>query len=156
MAICRPDLPDDRRIAHDWNIHSWRVARPCHDPRAGEPCLEHDERYRRSEEFIRTLRGIWTQGRHDRRVQFGLNGFVIVRDTEIEARETLREIIAKADRPAVEGFRDAVTQAEASTADRKGMWANSSFDDLVQYKDGFRSQLISTVRDHRTVTGGFR
>ncbi|MDD5036298.1 MAG: dimethyl sulfone monooxygenase SfnG, partial [Methylococcaceae bacterium] len=27
----------------------------------GEPWLEHDERYRRSEEFIRVLQGIWTQ-----------------------------------------------------------------------------------------------
>ena len=27
----------------------------------GEPWLEHDERYRRSEEFIRALRGIWTE-----------------------------------------------------------------------------------------------
>src|SRR3954452_20199220 len=29
----------------------------------GEPWLEHDERYRRSEEFIRTLRGAWTEDR---------------------------------------------------------------------------------------------
>src|ERR1700691_518881 len=27
----------------------------------GQPWLDHDERYRRSEEFIRALRGIWTQ-----------------------------------------------------------------------------------------------
>ena len=27
----------------------------------GEPWLDHDERYRRSEEFIRCLRGIWTE-----------------------------------------------------------------------------------------------
>ena len=27
----------------------------------GEPWLDHDERYRRSEEFIRALRGIWSQ-----------------------------------------------------------------------------------------------
>src|SRR6201999_1709154 len=27
----------------------------------GEPWLEHDERYRRSEEFIRVLRGAWTE-----------------------------------------------------------------------------------------------
>ncbi|MEW2492445.1 LLM class flavin-dependent oxidoreductase [Streptomyces nodosus] len=27
----------------------------------GEPWLEHDERYRRSEEFIRALRKIWTE-----------------------------------------------------------------------------------------------
>ena len=27
----------------------------------GEPWLEHDERYRRSEEFIRVLTGLWTE-----------------------------------------------------------------------------------------------
>jgi FMNH2-dependent dimethyl sulfone monooxygenase len=77
-------------------------------------------------------------------VNFGLNGFIIACDTETEARETLREIIAKAHRPSVEGFQDAVTQAGQSTADKKGMWADSSFEDLVQYNDGFRTQLIGT------------
>ncbi|MCW0215595.1 MAG: dimethyl sulfone monooxygenase SfnG [Pseudonocardia sp.] len=187
----------------------------------GEPWLEHDERYRRSEEFIRVLREIWTpsnpetgarfagdfyrirdydlkpkpldipgrahpeifQGgnstaarRNGGRVsdwyfsngkdyegfseqvsevtayaaeagrtpRFALNGFMIARDTEKEARETLREIIAKADAPAVEGFRDAVQQAGNSTGDKRGMWADSSFEDLVQYNDGFRTQLIGT------------
>ncbi|HWC80125.1 MAG TPA: dimethyl sulfone monooxygenase SfnG [Pseudonocardiaceae bacterium] len=181
----------------------------------GEPWLEHDERYRRSEEFIRVLRESWTQdnaefagdfyrlrgydlkpkpvevpgrahpevfqggnstaartmaGRvsdwyfsngkdfdgiteqiadvnasarqHNRSVRFGLNGFLIARDTEREARETLREIVAKANVEAVHGFRDAVAQAGGSTSDRKGMWADSSFEDLVQYNDGFRSKLI--------------
>jgi dimethylsulfone monooxygenase len=28
----------------------------------GEPWLDHDERYRRSEEFIQVLKGLWTQG----------------------------------------------------------------------------------------------
>jgi FMNH2-dependent dimethyl sulfone monooxygenase len=183
----------------------------------GEHWLEHDERYRRSEEFIRALRGIWTEdefnlagdfyrirdftlkpkplntperphpeifqggnstaarrmaGRvsdwyfsngkdydgaaeqlHDvnasaaengRSVNFGLNGFIIARDTEKEARETLREVIAKAHKPSVEGFRDAVAQAGKSASDGKGMWADSSFEDLVQYNDGFRTQLIGT------------
>jgi FMNH2-dependent dimethyl sulfone monooxygenase len=81
---------------------------------------------------------------HGRAVRFGLNGFCIARDTEAEARETLREIIANAHTPSVEGFRDAVQQAGASTSDRKGMWADSSFEDLVQYNDGFRTQLIGT------------
>jgi dimethylsulfone monooxygenase len=76
--------------------------------------------------------------------RFGLNGFVIVRDTEAEARDTLREIIAKAHVEAVEGFGSAVRQAGQSTGDRKGMWADSSFEDLVQYNDGFRTQLIGT------------
>src|SRR5450755_301757 len=147
----------------------------------GEPWLEHDERYRRSAEFIRALKLIWTQydaelagdfyriryfsngksfdgvqeqlddlrriaadaGRTDG-PRFGLNGFVIVRDTEAEARETLREIIAKAHVEAVEGFGAAVKQAGQSTQDKQGMWADSSFEDLVQYNDGFRTQLIGT------------
>ncbi|GAA1106820.1 dimethylsulfone monooxygenase SfnG [Arthrobacter flavus] len=183
----------------------------------GLPWLEHDERYVRTEEFIRILRGLWTEqnfsqsgkyynitdftlnpppvdvpgrphpevffggnstaaqatagrvadwyfsngkdlegfkeniagvqasaadvGRHPR---FGLNGFVIARDTEKEARETLREIVAKAHKPAVEGFRSAVQEAGASTKDGKGMWADSSFEDLIQYNDGFKTQLIGT------------
>lgn len=186
----------------------------------GEPWLEHDERYRRSAEFIEALRAVWTQDSanlagdfyrlRDFRLQpkplswegrphpeifqggnstaaringgrlsdwyfsngndfdgvsaqladlrrvaadagriapprFGLNGFVIVRDTEAEAREVLREIIAKADVPAVQGFESAVRQAGASTVDRRGMWADSTFEDLVQYNDGFRTQLIGTA-----------
>jgi FMNH2-dependent dimethyl sulfone monooxygenase len=81
---------------------------------------------------------------HGRSVKFGLNGFIIARDTEKEARDTLREVIEKAHKPSVEGFRDAVTQAGRSTSDGKGMWADSSFEDLVQYNDGFRTQLIGT------------
>jgi FMNH2-dependent dimethyl sulfone monooxygenase len=181
----------------------------------GEPWLEHDERYRRSEEFIRVLREIWTSDHaefngdfyrlHDfdlkpkpldianrphpeifqggnstaaramagrvsdwyfsngkdfdgvteqindvrtaagnRTVRFGLNGFMIARDTEKEARETLKEIVAKANIEAVHGFRDAVAQAGKSTSDKKGMWADSDFEDLVQYNDGFRTRLIGT------------
>jgi FMNH2-dependent dimethyl sulfone monooxygenase len=183
----------------------------------GEPWLEHGERYRRAEEFMRYLREIWTsdhaelqgdfyrlhdfdlkpkpvvsEGRahpeifqggnstdaravagrvadwyfsngntlegiaeqihdvssvaaaHDRRVRFGVNGFMIARDSEAEARETLREIVAKADVEAVEGFGSAVTQAGRSTGDGKGMWQDSTFEDLVQYNDGFRTGLIGT------------
>lgn len=179
--------------------------------------LEHDERYVRTEEFIRVLRGLWTEQGYSqsgkyyditdftlspppvdvpgrphpevffggnstaaqatagrvadwyfsngkdldgfreniagvqasataagRRPRYGLNGFVISRDSEKEARDTLREIVAKAHRPAVEGFRDAVQEAGASTKDGKGMWADSSFEDLIQYNDGFRTQLIGT------------
>lgn len=185
----------------------------------GEPWLEHDERYRRSAEFIQALRAIWTEeeanlagdfyrirdfslkpkplswegrphpeifqggnstaarrngglyadwyfsngkdfdgvreqladlraiasqdGRTDG-PRFGLNGFVIVRDTEDEARETLREIVAKAHVEAVEGFGSAVRQAGQATSDRRGMWADSTFEDLVQYNDGFRTGLIGT------------
>ncbi len=201
----------------------------------GEPWLEHDERYRRSAEFLQVLRKIWTEddvefrgdfyrihdftlkpkplhqpelfqggnstaarrngGRYAdwyfsngkdfdgvteqilevrgharearREVKVGLNGFIIARDTEREAKETLREIVAKANRPAVEGFRTAVQQAGNATSDKKGMWADSSFEDLVQYNDGFRTGLIGTpeqvaerIADYRRrgvdlVLGGF-
>lgn len=183
----------------------------------GEPWLEHGERYRRAEEFIRYLREIWTsdsaelngdfyrlhdfdlkpkplagEGRphpeifqggnstaargmagrvsdwyfangntpegiseqirdvtdvatvHGRRVRFGVNGFLIGRDTEAEARDVLREIVDKADREAVEGFGSAVQQAGQSTGDKRGMWQDSEFADLVQYNDGFRTGLIGT------------
>ncbi|QFU90593.1 dimethylsulfone monooxygenase SfnG [Amycolatopsis sp. YIM 10] len=187
----------------------------------GEHWLEHDERYRRAEEFIRVLRASWSEdsaefagdfyrlrgydlkpkplhqpeifqggnstaaramagrvsdwyfsngkdfdgvteqidevGRtareHGRTVRFGLNAFLIARDTETEAKETLREIVAKADVDAVHGFRDAVRQAGSSTSDKRGMWSDSEFEDLVQYNDGFRSKLIGTPEQiaHRIV-----
>ena len=180
----------------------------------GEPWLEHDERYRRSEEFIRALRGIWTEDGfnfsgdfyrfHDfnlkpkpvafphpeifqggnstaaramaarvsdwyfmngntlaghkaqideikpaaaangRRIRFGANAFIIARETEREAHDVLREIIDKADVEAVHGFGEAVKQAGKSSPDKQGMWANSNFEDLVQYNDGFRTGLVGT------------
>ncbi|MBB5855291.1 dimethylsulfone monooxygenase SfnG [Amycolatopsis umgeniensis] len=180
----------------------------------GEAWLEHDERYRRSEEFIRVLKELWTNdhaefngdfyrihdfdikpkpvgrphpeifqggnstaarklaGRvsdwyfsngkdfdgfseqveevrgyaaeNDHAVRFGLNGFLIARETESEAKAVLREIVEKANSDAVEGFRNAVKQAGGSTSDKKGMWADSEFKDLVQYNDGFRTGLIGT------------
>ncbi|WP_085316088.1 dimethylsulfone monooxygenase SfnG [Derxia lacustris] len=180
----------------------------------GEPWLDHDERYRRSEEFIRALRGIWTTDNftflgdfyrfHDytlrpkplqqphpeifqggssraardmaarvsdwyftngntpeklklqiddiqtkaapegRRVKIGVNAFVIARDTEAEAQAVLAEIIAKADHEAVHAFGDAVKQAGQASPEREGNWATSTFEDLVQYNDGFRTNLIGT------------
>ena len=179
----------------------------------GEPWLEHDERYRRSEEFIEVLRELWTkdeanyrgdfyqisdaphkpkpekdgiqifQGgnskaarkmaarvsdwyfmngntnsgikeqiddvrqlaeKEGRDVKFALNGFVIVRDTEQEAIDQLEQIIGHANEDAVNDFRDAVQQAGASSKEGNGMWADSSFEDLVQYNDGFKTGLIGT------------
>lgn len=183
----------------------------------GEPWLDHDERYRRSEEFIRVLKGLWTEeqftfkgdfyrineaplkpkpvqkphpeifqggnskaarrmaarvadwyfmngnsvenvaaqireirqlaaenGRNPDTIRFGLNGFVIQRDTEKEAHETLREIIANADEEAVEGFRQQVQHAGNASPEKQGMWAESKFEDLVQYNDGFKTKLIGT------------
>ena len=49
-----------------------------------------------------------------------------------KAKDVLKEIIEKANRPAVEGFRSAVQQAGNSTSDKRGMWADSTFEDLVQ------------------------
>ena len=208
--------PLQRRDSRSTCVSGWFRDEFTH---LGEPWLEHDERYRRSAEFLQVLRKIWTEDDvdfrgdfyriHDftlkpkplntrraaqpgdlpgrqlhggpaqrrplrrlvllqrqgfltgspnrssrcatmpqrmpvARSGFGLNGFIIARDTEKEAREVLREIIEKANRPAVEGFRSAVQQAGNSTSDKRGMWADSTFEDLVQYNDGFRTQLIGT------------
>lgn len=90
---------------------------------------------------------------HGRTVRFGVNGFMVARDTEAEAHDVLREIIDKADREAVEGFGAAVKQAGQSTGDKKGMWADSGFTDLVQYNDGFRTGLVGTPEQvaHRII-----
>jgi dimethylsulfone monooxygenase len=182
----------------------------------GEPWLDHTERYRRSEEFIRIMKGMWTEdeytmygdfyringapmlpkpahrivviqggnskdarkmagrvsdmlfmngntnagfkaimddsiaaaiesGRDPKELQFGANGFCIVRKTMKEATETLRDIIVNADVEAVKGFGEAVKAAGRSSKEGEGMWANSSFEDLVQYNDGFKTGLIGTA-----------
>ena len=180
----------------------------------GEPWLEHDERYRRSEEFITALKRIWTEDHaelagdfyrirdfslkpkplqdphptifqggnstaaremaarvsdvyfmngntlsgveyqvtevsqrastHGRNIDFALNGFMVARDSEAEAQRVVHDIVEQANEPAVEGFRDAVQQAGKSTADGTGMWQDSTFADLVQYNDGFRTGLVGT------------
>ncbi|MBH2018432.1 MAG: dimethyl sulfone monooxygenase SfnG [Burkholderiales bacterium] len=181
----------------------------------GEPWLEHDERYRRSEEFIEVLKGIWTtdnfsyqgdfyrihnyslkpkplqqaphpeifQGGSSRAardmasrvsdwyftngntvegiqaqvddirakaaanghsVKVGVNAFIIARDTEEEARAVLAEIIEKADPEAVNAFGHEVKQAGKASPEGEGNWAKSTFEDLVQYNDGFKTNLIGT------------
>lgn len=179
----------------------------------GEPWLDHDERYRRSEEFIRALRGIWSedsftfrgdfyrftdyslkpkpidpqpeifQGGSSRAardmaarvsdwyftngntpeeirkqvddlrakaasnghaVRVGVNAFAIARQTEQEAKAVLAEIIEKANPDAVKGFAHEVKNAGKASPEGEGNWAKSSLDDLVQYNDGFRSNLIGT------------
>ncbi len=179
----------------------------------GEPWLDHDERYRRSEEFIRALRGIWTEDAfsfsgdfyrfHEyslkpkpidplpqifqggssraardmaarvsdwyftngnsvegikaqvddirakeagsgRKAKIGVNGFAIARDTEAEARAVLAEILDKADPEAVRGFHYEVQNAGNASPEREGNWAKSTLEDLVQYNDGFKTNLIGT------------
>lgn len=85
-----------------------------------------------------------TKNGREGQVRFALNGFVICRETEAEAIRVLQEIQGKADAEAVEGFRQQVQNAGASTSNKDGMWANSKFEDLVQYNDGFKTKLIGT------------
>jgi FMNH2-dependent dimethyl sulfone monooxygenase len=180
----------------------------------GQPWLEHDERYRRSEEFIRALKGIWTQddftfngdfyrfrnyslkpkplqkphpeifqggssraardmasrvsdwyftngnsvegikaqiddirakaARENHSVKIGVNAFIIARDTEEEARKVLADIIDQADPDAVNAFAHEVKQAGKASPEGEGNWAKSTFEDLVQYNDGFKTNLIGT------------
>ncbi|OBR63124.1 dimethyl sulfone monooxygenase SfnG [Paenibacillus oryzae] len=180
----------------------------------GQPWLDHEERYRRSEEFITVLRKLWNDEKAEfsgdfyrlrqaeyqpkplqaagplvfqggnsraarrmagrasdyylmngntlaelkqqidevrsyaedagRSISFGVNAFVIVRETEEAAKAQLREIIQNADRDAVELFRKQTRQAGAASREGQGMWADSSFEDLVQFNDGFKTGLIGT------------
>jgi dimethylsulfone monooxygenase len=177
------------------------------------PWLDHDERYRQSEEFIQILRGLWTseeplffngdyyrihgavfrpkpvsepgpeifQGgnskaarrmagthsdwyflngnsiegakeqidevksiaaAHQRDVRFGLNAFIILRDSIEEALEQKKEIIDAADSETIQAFANQAKNAGQSTKEKQGMWANSNHADLVQPNDGFKTGLL--------------
>ena len=80
----------------------------------------------------------------NRQVKIGVNAFIIARDTEEEAKTVLNEIIAQANVEAVNAFGDATREAGAAAPEREGNWATSTFDDLVQYNDGFKTNLIGT------------
>lgn len=178
----------------------------------GEHWLDHEERYRRSEEFIRVIKGVWSQdgftfkgdfyrfnnytlspkplvqpevfqggssraardmasrvsdwyftngntpegikaqvddirakaAANGHSVKVGVNAFVIARETEEEARQVLAEIIGKADFEAVNAFGAEVKNAGKASPEGEGNWAKSTFEDLVQYNDGFRTNLIGT------------
>jgi FMNH2-dependent dimethyl sulfone monooxygenase len=80
-----------------------------------------------------------------RQPQFAVNAFVVLRETEGAAAEVLDRILAEANADAVEAFRKHAQGAGASTAERIGMWTNSSFANLVQPNDGFKTGLIGTA-----------
>lgn len=77
-------------------------------------------------------------------MKIGVNAFVIARDTEEQARAVLQDIIDNADVDAVNAFGDAAKQAGKSSIEGEGNWAKSTFEDLVQYNDGFKTNLIGT------------
>jgi len=81
-----------------------------------------------------------------RSVKIGVNAFIIARDSEEEARQVLDDIIAQADPEAVQAFGSAVSQAGKASPEGEGNWAKSTFNDLVQYNDGFKTNLIGTPR----------
>jgi FMNH2-dependent dimethyl sulfone monooxygenase len=78
------------------------------------------------------------------RVKVGVNGFVIARESEQAAQAVLQEIIDHANPEAVQGFGHEVKNAGAASPEGEGNWAKSTFEDLVQYNDGFKTNLIGT------------
>ncbi|TLG91077.1 dimethyl sulfone monooxygenase SfnG [Pseudomonas edaphica] len=80
----------------------------------------------------------------NRTVRFAVNAFVISRPTEAQAREVLEAIIENADIEVVERFRKNVQHAGQATIEKQGMWAESRFEDLIQFNDGFKTGLIGT------------
>ncbi len=58
--------------------------------------------------------------------------------------QVLAQIIDQADPDAVNAFGDAAKQAGRASPEGEGNWAKSTFEDLVQYNDGFKTNLIGT------------
>jgi dimethylsulfone monooxygenase len=82
--------------------------------------------------------------RQGRRVKFGLNAFVIVRDTEAEAHAVLEEILAQVEQEAKQFTKVSKYSSVAQRQNYHKRWANSDFSDLVEYNDGFKTGLIGT------------
>lgn len=53
--------------------------------------------------------------------------------------------MVNANKEAVHGFKESIKNAGQSSPEGKGMWAESSFEDLIQYNDGFKTGLIGTA-----------
>ena len=71
--------------------------------------------------------------------EFGLNGFMIVRDTEAEARDTCARSSTRRTSRRSRASAQAVKQAGAVAAGQEGHVGGLQFEDLVQYNDGFRT-----------------
>lgn len=60
-------------------------------------------------------------------------------------QEQIADVKERARNAGREGqVRFAAKQAGASTGEKKGMWTDSKFENLVQYNDGFKTKLIGT------------
>ena len=93
---------------------------------------------------IADVKGHAKQHGREGQVKFPLNGFIIARETEVEAIRLLQEIQGKADKEAIEAFAKQVKNAGSSTSNKAGTWADSKFEELVQYNDGFKTKLNGT------------
>ena len=151
----------------------------------GEEWPEHDQRYARSEEFIRCLKGVWSEdhfsfeGKYYQFKDYSLKPKPLQKphieifqggssraardmasrvsdwyftngNTTKELKKQIDDIREKAKlnghqvKIGVNAFGDATREAGASTTEGEGNWAKSTFEDLVQYNDGFKTNLIGT------------
>ena len=79
---------------------------------------------------------------YNRKVKFGLNAFVILRDSIEQGLAQKKAIIDAADPEMVQAFAGQAKNVGAATAENVGMWSDSAFEDLVQPNDGFKTRLI--------------
>lgn len=78
--------------------------------------------------------------KHNRKVKFAVNAFVIARETIIQAKEEYQYIIDNADE-------DAILQLKKRT-ETKGMWKNAAaISDFVANNEGFRTGLIGSYEE---------
>ncbi len=83
--------------------------------------------------------------RHGRTVRFGVNGFMVARDTEAEAKRRARA--RSSPRPTPRRSRASATRSSrpaSPPATRRACGRTRDFSDLVQYNDGFRTGLVGT------------
>lgn len=76
-------------------------------------------------------------------VRVGMNAFIIACGVEEEVRVVLDDIVKYAYTKAVYAFGDAVRRTGETSPENEGSWAKSTLEDLAQYNDDFRTNLIN-------------
>jgi FMNH2-dependent dimethyl sulfone monooxygenase len=112
-------------------------------PAPGVGVERHDTNGNSVAEIKKQIDDIRTKAaRNGHSVKIGVNAFAIARPSEAEARQVLAEILENTDPEAVRAFHHEVQNAGNASPEREGNWAKSTLEDLVQYNDGFKTNLI--------------
>lgn len=138
-ALCRPAPKGEPLIFQGGNSHAAREMAA----KASDWIFLNGNTLSNAKEIIESTKG-YAEEHGTEPPNFAINSFAIVRETEEEAKETLKGVIEGGDKEDLEAFKEQVQEAGEASPEGEGMWDDSDISDLVQWNDGFKTGLIGT------------